>query len=72
MTEMTAETEKKPRKILNYLCDILVNIKVCTTGICTMLRSATTENLGGLEFDLSMSLKVKCDVAIDSQSVVSY
>ena len=56
----TAGTAENPTHQQTTLCDILINITVPQAYV----QSPTTENMGDLDFDLSMLLKIKLDSVI--------
>ena len=57
------DSGKPPRQQILF-CDTQMCGNKPQANICKPYRSATTQNLSDLEFDLSRSLKVKCNGAI--------
>ncbi len=63
----TAETSTRPQILLWH-----IHINVLLANICITYRSTTTQNLSNLEFNLSMSLKVKQMMPLDSPYIGSH
>ncbi len=60
----TAGTAENPARQQTPFCDIQVVVILLLANISIPYRYPTTENLSDLDFDLSMSLKVKSDGVI--------